>query len=567
LRDDTGSILGWYGQNTDVDDQRRAETLLAGEKQLLEMVASGEALSAVLDALCTLVDQATTGSHCSVLLIDETGKAVRGGAAPSLSPVFVRLIDGKPLSTPYWGPCAAAIGEGAPVIVCDIAEAPEWSGSEWGEMALALGLRSCWTTPILSRSGKPLGTFAIYQDEAGMPTRLHEELAEQFAHVARIAIERSQDEEALRRSQAFLTEAQRLSGTGSFSWRTSTQEIVWSEETYRIYEIDPAVPVTFELVGTRIHPDEAAWFGQLLGRATEERQDLEFEHRLVMPDGSVKYLHVVAHAALDRNGALEFIGAVQDVTERRRSEDALSKVRAELAHLTRITALNALTASIAHEVNQPLAGIITNASTSLRMLGDTPPNIDGARETARRTIRDANRAADVVARLRALFKRSGPQSDQVDLNDAVQEVLALSLHDLQRERVIVRTELADNVALVVADRVQLQQVVLNLVLNAVEAMRDTQRQKELLVQTSREDGDRVRVAVHDTGPGFDLEHADRLFDPFYTTKQDGMGVGLSISRSIIENQQGRLWVARNDASGATFAFTIPAAPASGGPRQ
>jgi signal transduction histidine kinase len=485
---------------------------------------------------------------------------VQHGAAPSLSPEFAGLIEGKPVDEPYWGPCASAIGERRAVVVPDIAADPTWRRSEWAELALGLGLRSCWTTPIHSRSRQPLGTFAIYRRAAEIPTRLHEELAERFAHVARIAIERSQDEAALERSRAFLAEAQRLSATGSFAWRTDTDEIVWSEETYRIYEIDPSLPVTFELVGTRIHPDEAAWFAGLLERARLERRGVEFEHRLLMPDGAVKHLHVLAHAATRPSGALELIGAVQDVTERKRSEDALSQLRAELAHLSRVTALGALTASIAHEVNQPLAGIITNASTSLRMLGDTPPNIEGARETARRTIRDANRAADVIARLRSLFKRTGPHSDRVDLNEAIREVIALALHDLQRARVVVRSELADDVPRVTADRIQIQQVVLNLVLNAVEAMRGVQRPRELVVETSRDGGEGVRVAVHDTGPGFDGEQPERLFDPFYTTKPAGMGIGLAISRSIIESHRGRLWVARNDASGATFAFTLSSLP-------
>jgi C4-dicarboxylate-specific signal transduction histidine kinase len=345
-------------------------------------------------------------------------------------------------------------------------------------------------------------------------------------------------------------------------------EIIWSHETYRIYEIDPALPASFDLVGTRIHPEEASWFQDLLGRASSEGRDLEFEHRLQMPDQSVKYLHVVAHATRDQDGQLEYIGAVQDVTERRRSEDALNKLRSELAHMGRVTTLGALTASIAHEVNQPLSGIITNASTSLLMLADDPPDIAGAVESAERTIRDANRASEVIARLRALFKKTSTARESLNLNEATREVLALSVRELQRAQVMVRTELADDVPPVLGDRVQLQQVVLNLVLNAVESMSAVEdRPRQLVVRTERDEGDHVRLIVQDTGLGLDSQNSNRLFETFYTTKRDGMGVGLSISRSIIESHQGRLWAITNDGPGATFAFSIPRLPVLGRARK
>ncbi len=253
-----------------------------------------------------------------------------------------------------------------------------------------------------------------------------------------------------------------------------------------------------------------------------------------------------------------YIGAVQDVTGRRRSEDALGKVRSELAHVARVAALGALAASIAHEVNQPLSGIITNASTCLRLLADDPPNIDGARETARRTIRDGNRASDVIARLHALFAKKGAVTESVDLNKATRELIALSSNEIQRERVTVRMDLADDLPPVAGDSVQLQQVVLNLLMNALEAMRGVDdRPRQLVIRTERDEGERVRLSVQDVGVGFDPQSVDRLFDAFYTTKGDGMGIGLSVSRSIIESHHGRLWAALNDGPGATFSFSIP----------
>jgi signal transduction histidine kinase len=219
--------------------------------------------------------------------------------------------------------------------------------------------------------------------------------------------------------------------------------------------------------------------------------------------------------------------------------------------------------SIAHEVNQPLSGIITNASTCLRMLAADPPDVDGARETARRTIRDGNRAADVITRVRALFTKKEPAIEAVDLNEVTREVIALSLTDLQRNHVVLQSELAKDLPTVTGDRVQLQQVILNLLRNASDAMADVHdRPRQLLISTEREAGARVRVSVRDAGVGVDPQNMTKLLDAFYTTKTDGMGMGLSISRSIIERHHGRLWAERNDGPGATFSFSLPSGPES-----
>jgi signal transduction histidine kinase len=301
----------------------------------------------------------------------------------------------------------------------------------------------------------------------------------------------------------------------------------------------------------------------IIGRARGAGTDFECEYRLQMPDESVKYLHMVARGAQVVDGRLEYIGAVQDVTARRSSEQALGKAQSELAHVARATALSALTASIAHEVNQPLSGIITNASTCLRTLAADPPDVEGARETARRMIRDGNRASDVIARVRALFTKKEPAIEAVDLNEVTREVMALSLGDLQRNRVVLRSALAEDLPAITGDRIQLQQVILNLLRNASDAMADVHdRPRQLLVRTEREDGDRVRVSVRDAGTGVDPQNMDKLLDAFYTTKTDGMGIGLSISRSIIERHHGRLWAEANDGPGATFSFSIPSSPAS-----
>jgi PAS domain S-box-containing protein len=560
LRDTEGRVVLWYILETDVDDRKRVEALLAGEKRLLEMVAQGYSLPVVLDALCRLVEDTATGCYCSVQLIDPSGTRLQHGAAPSLPASFNESIHGRPVNADS-GPCAMAAYLNEQVIAADIASETRWEAFAWCPLALAYGLRACWSTPISSTGGRVIGTFAIYFPEPKTPAPLHQNLIEQFTHIAGIAIERAQAEAALRRSEAFLAEAQRLSRTGSFSWRVATGEITWSEEVYRIFELDQAAPLTPELIGTRIHPEDIPLWAESIDRA-QGGSDFELDHRLLMPDHSVKYVHVVAHGTRDQDGRPEYIGAVQDVTERRLSEEAVGKFRSELAHVARVTSLGALTASIAHEVNQPLSGIVTNASTCLRMLAADPPNLDGACETARRTIRDGHRASEVITRLRALFGKKDAKTESVDLNEATREVIALSRSELQRSRAILRAELADGLPPVTGDRVQLQQVILNLLLNASEAMSGVDdRPRQLVIRTAQDEGDRVRLTVQDAGVGFVPEEVDRLFEAFYTTKRGGMGIGLSVSRAIIESHRGRLWAAPNDGPGATFAFSLPGGPA------
>ena len=372
--------------------------------------------------------------------------------------------------------------------------------------------------------------------------------------------EQKRAERALRRSEAFLAEGQYLSQIGSFSWRVATDEITWSEQLYRMHELEIGVPVTLELIRTRVHPEDVSLIEKMrmVDQAPDGVNDFEWQYRLMMPDHSIKYMHAVAHATRDQDGQLEYIAAVQDVTARRLAEEALDKARSELAHVARVMSLGTLTASIAHELNQPLSGIVTNASTCMRMLATDPPNVDGARETARRTIRDGNRASEVVTRLRTLFSKKDPTTESVDLNDATREVIALSSNELQRSRVTLRHEFADDLPAVTGDRVQLQQVILNLLRNASDAMSGVEdRPRQLTIRTERDEGDRVKLSVQDAGTGFEPKSMNRLFEAFYTTKSDGMGMGLSVSRSIIENHDGRLWAARNEGPGATFSFSIP----------
>jgi C4-dicarboxylate-specific signal transduction histidine kinase len=278
-----------------------------------------------------------------------------------------------------------------------------------------------------------------------------------------------------------------------------------------------------------------------------------------MPDGAVKYVHVVAHAVRDESGKLEFVGAVMDVTERKRAEEALRNTQADLARFARVTTLGELTASIAHEINQPLAAIVTNGNASLRWLAGQPPNLEEARQALVRTINEGHRAGEIITRIRALASKAPPQKSWLDINETILEVLALTRSQVQKHRIALETQLATDLPLILGDRIQLQQVLLNLILNAVEAMAGaSESPRQLLVSASRDGTKGVLVAVRDSGPGLEVESLEQLFETFYTTKAEGMGMGLSISRSIIEAHGGRLWATPNEGQGATFKFTLQA---------
>src|SRR5437879_1241476 len=312
-----------------------------------------------------------------------------------------------------------------------------------------------------------------------------------------------------------------------------------------------------------LHPDDVEqtareWISCVTTGAPY-RVEVRIFHRA---DGTYRWCVTNARPLLDQQGRiLKWHGTVVDMHDWKRAQEELRNTQAELAHMTRVMTMGELTASIAHEINQPLSGIITNASTCLRVLAADPPNVDCARETARRTIRDGNRASDVITRLRALFSKKDASTESVDLNEATREVIALSWSELRRSRVILRAELADDLPRVTGDRVQLQQVILNLLRNASDAMSGVDdRPRKLVIRTERDEDDRVRLTVQDTGVGFEPRAVGKLFEAFYTTKSGGMGIGLSVSRSIIESHHGRLWAAPNDGPGAPLSFSIPSAP-------
>ena len=514
LRDANGHIVRWYNLLIDIDERKRAEEALReSERESRLIVDSIPGLVAILTPAGEMVGvNNRVVEYCGRPLVELKQWATNDTLHPEDRPRIIQLF-------------AETITSGLP--------------SEWDARIRRFDGAYRWFQfrglPLHETSGRVVRWYVLLTDIDDL----------------------KRAEAELRRAYDHLTEAQRLSQTGSFTADLERDEHYWSDEFYRICDFEPGSTVTIRRLGEIVHPEDVALYEGAIGRALAGTEP-DFYFRIVTSRGVVKHLRGFAHRIADRP---VFVGAVQDVTASKMAQEALNRAGAELAHVSRVTSLSALTASIAHEVNQPLSGIITNASTCLRMLDADPPNIEGARETARRTIRDGNRASDVIARLRALFTKREFALEPLDLNEAAREVIALSSNDFQRNRIILQSELADDLPTVTGDRIQLQQVMLNLLRNASDAMVDVHdRPRYLFVKTEREEGDRVRLTVRDAGMGLPPQSLDSLFDAFYTTKNGGMGIGLFVSRSIVERHQGRLWAEPNDGPGATFSFSIPRAP-------
>lgn len=515
LRDTNGRIVRWYNLLIDIDERKRAEESLAASERNLQLT---------IDTIPALAWAARPD-----------------GSAEFFSQHYLDFIGLPADQAADWGWIAAV----HPEDVNGLAEtwqrimASEAPGEAEARLRRHDGEYRWFlfrTNPLRNETGAIVTWYGVNTDIE----------------------DRRRAEDELRRAYDSFADAQRLSKTGNFTADIVADDHIWSAELYRIFEIDPATRITVQAVRHLIHPDDLPSFDAGFARSMGG-VDFDQVFRITPASGNVKHVHAVGHFVERVAGRPLFIGAIQDVTESMVAEEAMNRARSELAHVARVTTMSALTASIAHEVNQPLSGIITNASTGLRMLDADPPNIEGARETVRRTLRDGNRASDVIARLRALFSKKDLTLELLDLNDAAREVIAVALSDLQRNRIMLQSELADGLPHVAGDRIQLQQVILNLLRNASEAMEDVRdRPRQLLLKTEQEEGERVRLSVRDTGVGLPPQSLSSLFDPFHTTKSGGMGIGLFVSASIVERHQGRLWAEPNvDGPGATFAFSIP----------
>ena len=458
-----------------------------------------------------------------------------------------------PLNTGLY--CETVMKTRLPLLVPDAVRDEEWKSNP----DIKLGMISYLGFPVTWPDGQIFGTICVLDKKENSYSELYRKFVMQCRDVLQAdlrALARLSGE--LTRSEAYLEEAQRLSHTGSFGWRVFTGEIVWSKESFRIFGYDQSLAVTLDMVLQRVHPEDRALVQTTLDRASRDGKDFDYECRLLTA-GSTKYVHVVAHAVGDQADQLEFIGAVMDVTEAKRVEEQMHQARADLAHVARVMTIGELTAAIAHEINQPLAALVTQGNACLRWLAHEPPNLQEGRSSAEAMIDSGLRAAEVISRLRAMMKKSPPHRDMLNINDAILAVTALVGTEAQRNRVSLRTELSNDLPLVLGDRIQLQQVILNLIMNAIEAVRGIdQTQRKVLVVSRKDDESKgVLVEVQDSGAGLEGLALDRLFDAFYTTKPDGMGIGLAVSRTIIELHGGQLRALSNVPKGAVFQFQLP----------
>jgi PAS domain S-box-containing protein len=372
--------------------------------------------------------------------------------------------------------------------------------------------------------------------------------------------ERHRAEDALRRSEASLHEAQRISHTGSWRHDVAAGTVTLSEEGTRIWGIDPdaGAPVIEHFFG-RMHPDDAPLVERAYAMAQATKSEFLADFRLVRPDGTIRRIHSVGHPVLDPSGELvEFVGAALDITERRAAEEALRQAQADLAHVSRVTTMGELTASLAHEVRQPIAAAVMNANSCVRWLAHAPPDVAEARAAAMRIVEDGQRATDIISRIRLVFTKGTPLRERVDVNELAREMVVLLRSEAMRFDVSVHTALADGLPEVMGDRVQLQQVLMNLIMNGIDAMSAVQGPRDLTITSQRGEGAQVMLCVRDTGVGLPALRANQIFDAFFTTKEHGIGMGLSISRTIIESHGGRLSAADHPPRGASFCLTLPA---------
>jgi PAS domain S-box-containing protein len=552
ITDRSGAVVQLLGISRDITERRRDEAFRTAQHQVLEMIATGSALPAVLDRLVRLVENHCDGMLCTVLLLDENGKTVRNGAAPSLPLGYIHAIEGAPIG-PRAGSCGTAMYLGERVIVTDIQTDPLWD--DYRDLAQRFGLRACWSTPIFSPQRTVLGAFAMYYHEPRVPRGDELRLIETAADIARIAIEQRRAYQALRHSEARVQAILRAIPDWMF---LLTVDGVFLD--YHVKDVSKllAPPSAFLNKNVRevLPPLVAETLAQAFARVGASDQDERVEYTLGSEDEERSYETWIVRCDGDK-----ILSIVRDITARKRAALELDAQRRQLAHLSRVANLVELSGTLAHELSQPLAAVLSNAQAARLMLEHTPLDLDNLRAALDDIIKSDKRAGAVIDRLRALLRKGDATLQPVEVGEIAREVIDLAYGELMSRRVTVQSSFSPSMPLVLGDRVQLQQVVLNLVLNACDAMNGIQpTQRQLAISTTAHDGF-VELVVSDCGPGIPDGQLERVFEPFVTVRDHGLGLGLAISRSIINAHSGSIRAENNADGGATFRCRLPIAPA------
>ena len=559
LRDLNGELLGGVIVCRDITQIKEEEFFRAGQSRVLEMIASDAPLADVLTSLVLLMEGQAEGLRCSILLLNRDGKHVRHGAAPNLPEAYVKAVDGAPIG-PRNGSCGTAMFTRRPVVVTDVMTDPLWA--DYRGLAQICGLRACWSTPILSWQGDVLGSFAMYRKEKRGPLPAETRLTEIATHIAGIAIDRQRQQEILREREARISLAAESADLAFWVLYPEEGTAWMSDKGRRIYGFDSNLPLTSELILSRIHPDERATVKADYDRACSLHGAFESEHRLLLPYGKTRWVIMRGRCLQDEHGnLLETIGVTLDVSAQKQAALQVQVQREEMAHRNRVALMGEMTASFAHELNQPLTAIANNASAARRFLehGNIDPVL--LQQLLQDMVADSQRAGEVIRGIRSLVRKETSVHTLVNLNSVITETVRLVSSDILNRESVVTTELDPQLPQVNAALVQIQQVLLNLIINALDAVEQLPpAERRIIVSTRSDKGDLAEVSVRDFGVGLPKDRPDKVFDHFFSTKQKGMGMGLTIVRSIVEAHGGTITAENAPDRGARMVVRLPAAP-------
>jgi len=558
LRGPDGELSGGVIVCRDITEVKKEEFFLFDQSRVLEMIAANATLSEVLTSLLLLMEGQADGLRCSILLLARDGKHIRQGVAPHLPEVYVKEVDGLPIG-PKNGSCGTAMYLRKQVVVKDVMTDPLWA--DYRKLAEICGLRACWSTPIMSPHGDVLGSFAMYREETRGPYPEELRLTQIATHIAGIAIERQRAQETLREREARINLAAE-SADLAFWVIYPGQNTAWMSDKGRtIYGFDSSQALNRDLICGRVHPDERAGVHAAFDRACASHGIFESEHRLVLPYGKTRWVIARGRCLQDEHGNfLELIGVTIDISAQKQADLQLQIQREEMSHLNRVALMGEMTASVAHELNQPLTAIANNASAARRFLerGNIDPEL--LQQLLQDMVSDSQRAGEVIRGIRALVQKDKHIVRSVlNLNAIIADTLRLVSSDIVLRESVVTTEMDHHLPQVEAAPVQIQQVLLNLIMNAldsVEALPPAERR--IIVSTRSLNGEAAEVSVRDFGAGLPKDRPDKVFDHFFSTKQTGMGMGLTIVRSIIETHGGKITAENAPDRGARFSFHLPA---------